>query len=185
MRLAFHSLRSIERLRLPGILGTPVSLLWCCRRQTGNRTRRHVKPSPQSLFRIGWDYRGRLRFRRGYGAPSLQPNAVAGPQPCAPDRSNEFAAHRLFRLYLNQRFVADLGRRTLSECGRRKADSNENEQCPHRQFTLCPHGPPTIRGPAIEKNPAGIRALRKSAGSLKLIVDGMSSPACYKLALGE
>jgi hypothetical protein len=37
----------------------------------------------------------------------------------------------LFRFYLNQRLVADLGR--LSECGCRKADSNENEQWPHRQ----------------------------------------------------
>ena len=37
--------------------------------------------------------------------------------------------HRLFRLYLNQRFVTDFGRRTLSECSCRKADSSENEQC--------------------------------------------------------
>ena len=41
---------------------------------------------------------------------------------------NEFAGCRLFRLYLNQRLVTDLGRRALSECGCRKADGDENEQ---------------------------------------------------------
>jgi hypothetical protein len=42
--------------------------------------------------------------------------------------SNEFAAHRLFRLYTNQRFVANLGQRTLSKRGCRTADSKEYEQ---------------------------------------------------------
>jgi hypothetical protein len=83
-----------------------------------------------SLFLIGRDCFGRLvrqdlRLRRGCRAPKLRPYAVTGPQLCAPDRSNEFAADRLFRLYLDQRFLADLGRRTLSKRGCRKADSNE------------------------------------------------------------
>jgi hypothetical protein len=58
----------------------------------------------------------------------MSPLFLPQPQSCAPDRSNEFAAHRFFRLYLDQRFVTDFGRRTLSECGCRKADSSENEQ---------------------------------------------------------
>jgi len=76
----------------------------------------------------------RARLLRPLAQASLAfPSWLSNPEAltlrsCAPDRSNEFAAHRLFRLYLNQRFVTDFGRRTLSECGCRKADSSENER---------------------------------------------------------
>ena len=87
-------------------------------------------PSARALlFLTGWNsfdilFRERFRFRR---APKLRRYAVTSPQLGAPDRSDEFAARWLFRLYLNQRFVANLGRRTLSECGCRKADRGKNQ----------------------------------------------------------
>jgi hypothetical protein len=56
------------------------------------------------------------------GVAPLRRYAVTSPQPGALDHSDEFAAHRFFRLYLNQWLIADLWRRTLSECGCRKAD---------------------------------------------------------------
>src|SRR5450631_3588700 len=65
-----------------------------------------------------------FRFRR---APQLGRDAITSPQLGALDRSDEFAARWLFRLHLNQRLVADLGRSTLSECGCRKADRGKNQ----------------------------------------------------------
>jgi hypothetical protein len=60
--------------------------------------------------------------------------AVTSPQLGALDRSDEFAAHRFFRLYPNQRLVADLWRRILRVSTRRKTDCGENDQRPHRYF---------------------------------------------------
>ena len=84
------------------------------------------------LFLAGWNgfdilFRVGLRFRRGCRAPQLRRYAITRPQPGALDRSDEFAARWLFRLYLNQRLVANLGRRSLSECGCRKADRGKNQ----------------------------------------------------------
>ena len=87
-------------------------------------------PSAASLlFLTGWSgfdilFREGFRFRR---APKLRRYAITSPQLRALDRSDEFAARWLFRLYLNQRLVANLGRRSLSECGCRKADRGKHQ----------------------------------------------------------
>ena len=92
------------------------------------------------MFLTGRDYPSRplrqgLRFRRGCRSPKVcWPRAVTSPQLGALDRSDEFVAHRFFRLYLNQRLVADLGRGILRVCTRRKTDCGKNEQRPHRDF---------------------------------------------------
>src|SRR5450631_4871706 len=94
-------------------------------------------PSARALlFLTGWTgfdilFREGFCFRR---APKLGRYAITSPQLGALDRSDEFAARWLFRLYLNQRFVANLGRRTLSECGCRKADRGKKQQNSHCHF---------------------------------------------------
>jgi len=47
--------------------------------------------------------------------PISNPQRSHRPIALCPDRSIEFAAHWLLRLYLEERLVADLGRRILSE----------------------------------------------------------------------
>ena len=99
-----------------------------------------ISPSaPALLFLTGWNcldilFREGIRFRRGRRAPKLRRYAVTSPQLGALDRSDEFAAHRFFWLYLNQRLVADLWWRTLSECGCRKADRGKKQQNSHCHF---------------------------------------------------
>src|SRR5450755_4723026 len=88
------------------------------------------------LFLTGWNgvdilFREGVCFRR---APKLGRYAITSPQLGALDRSDEFAARWLFRLYLNQRLVADLGRCTLSECRCRKADRGNNQYNSHCHF---------------------------------------------------
>jgi hypothetical protein len=85
----------------------------------------------------------RLDFLLSLSNPLSSGPTQSPAQIFTPDRSNEFAAHRRFRLYLSQRF-ADFGRRTLSEYGARKADCNENEIS--SSIYPLPHDTPTSGG---------------------------------------
>src|SRR6266446_4114989 len=73
------------------------------RQERGKSPARATFPSPSApvlLFIAGWHLLGQgFRFRRGCRAPKLCRYAITSPQLGALHRSDEFAAHWLFRLY--------------------------------------------------------------------------------------
>src|SRR5258706_2052641 len=134
-----------------------------CGELSNRQIRQSLKGPRQSFLLIGWDRSGRwlrhrrgLRFRRGYRSPKLWSCAITSPQLSTLDLADEFALHRFFRLDLQQRLVAGLGRSTLGVCTCRKTNCGKNNKGLHCHFPFA-FGAGTITLPSLKTACDGCR----------------------------